>query len=97
YTRELMKEAHEKGTPVMRTLFYEFPEDKNAWEAEDEFMYGSRLLVAPVLEAGAISRKVYLPAGNKWENVETKEIYEGGQWITAPAPMDVIPVFKKID
>lgn len=96
YTRGLMKEAHEKGTPVMRTLFYEFPEDKTAWEVEDQYMYGSKLLVAPVLEAGATTRKVYLPTGSKWENVETKETYEGGQWITAPAPIESIPVFKKL-
>ena len=41
YTRDLMMEAHEKGTPLMRTLFYEFPEDSTCWEVEDEYMYGS--------------------------------------------------------
>ena len=45
YTRDLMREAHEKGTPVMRTLFYEFPEDKEAWNVEDEYLYGSQVLV----------------------------------------------------
>lgn len=61
YTRTLMREAHEKGTPVMRTLFYEFPEDKEAWEVEDEYLYGNKLLVAPILEAGAKVRNIYLP------------------------------------
>lgn len=94
YTRELMKEAHEKGTPVMRTLFYEYPEDAVCWEIEDEYLYGSDILVAPVLEAGSRSRKLYLPAGN-WIEYETKEVYEGGQWIETEAPLDVIPVFVK--
>ena len=42
YTRELMQEAHEKGTPIMRTLFYEFPQDKMCWEVEDSYMYGGK-------------------------------------------------------
>ena len=93
YTRTLMEEAHETGAPVMRTLFYEFPEDPLCWEVEDEYMYGGRYLVAPVLEAGAKSRKVYLPAGRCWELQETEEIYEGGRWVDVPAALDTMPVF----
>ena len=93
YTRELMREAHETGAPVMRTLFYEFPEDPVCWEAEDEYMYGSRYLVAPILEAGAKSRKVYLPAGCCWKLQETEEIYEGGSWVDVLAAIDTMPVF----
>nr|MCR5831844.1 family 31 glucosidase [Lachnospiraceae bacterium] len=58
YTRSLMRQAHENGTPVMRTLFYEFPDDPMSWEIEDEYMYGDSYLVAPVLEAGVTSRSV---------------------------------------
>ena len=94
YTRSLMKEAHEKGTPVMRPLFYEFPEDKQAWEIEDQYCYGSKLLVAPILETGAASRRVYLPGENaKWKMADTDEVYEGGQWITAEADLKTMPVF----
>ncbi|MCD8216441.1 MAG: family 31 glucosidase [Clostridiales bacterium] len=93
YTREIMKEAHEKGTPVMRPLFYSYPEDTACWDVEDEYMYGGSYLVAPILEAGARSRKVYLPTGKTWENIDTKEQFAGGQWIEAAAPIDVIPVF----
>lgn len=95
YTRRLMAEAHEKGTPVMRTLFYEFPEDKTAWEVEDEFCYGSELLVAPVLEAGAKERKVYLPGENPWIYVDNGTEYGGGQWITVPVTLESMPVFKR--
>lgn len=76
YTRELMKEAHEKGTPVMRILFYEFPEDSNCWEIEDQYLYGRDILVAPVLKANSESRKVYLPEG-EWIEYETKKVYKG--------------------
>ncbi len=74
YTRKLMKEAHEKGTPVMRTLFYECPEDSRCWDIEDEYFYGKDILVAPVLEAGAVSRKVYLPGNRVWVEMETQKI-----------------------
>lgn len=95
YTRKLMKEAHEKGTPVMRTLFYMYPKDASCWEVEDEYMYGPDVLVAPVLHAGATKRKVYLPKGETWiESFGTGE-YQGGQWIETDAPLDVIPVFVR--
>ena len=48
YTRSLMAEAHEKGTPVMRTMFYEFPEDAACWDISDAYMFGSDILVAPL-------------------------------------------------
>ncbi len=97
YSRSLMKEAHEKGTPVMRTLFYEFPEDERAWEIEDEYMYGDRFLVAPVFSSGTVSRSVYLPAGARWRNVSTGEEYEGGLTVETPAPLHVIPVYERTD
>ncbi len=96
YTRGLMREAHEKGTPVMRTLFYEFPNDLIAWETEDEYMYGDTYLIAPVLYAGQTSRKVYLPAEHSWKELETNLTYEGGRWLRVDTPIDRIPVFRKI-
>ena len=92
-----MKEAHENGSPVMRTLFYEFPEDAAAWDREDEYMFGPRYLVAPVLEAGATSRQVYLPAGARWKNINDGTVHEGGETVCAPAPLNVIPVFERCD
>ena len=90
-----MQEAHEKGTPVMRTLFYEYPEDTLCWEIEDEYFYGSDLLVAPVLEAGARTRKVYLPKSSAWVDCRTGTEYNGGQWVEADTPLEWTPVFLK--
>ena len=95
YTRSLMKEAHEKGTPVMRPLFYEFPQDPACWESEECYLYGSDVLVAPIAHEGALSRPVYLPAGASWTELHTGKVYEGGQTITAGAPLAVIPVFLR--
>lgn len=93
YIKKLMTAAHEKGTPPMRPLFYDFPSDKTVWEIEDEFMFGGHLLIAPVLYEKMTERKVYLPSGKTWIDVNRKMNFEGGQWITVPTPMADIPVF----
>jgi alpha-D-xyloside xylohydrolase len=98
YIEGLMKAAHEKGSPVIRPLFYDFPEDKNAWEVEDQYLFGPEFLVAPVLYEGQRERELYLPAGKNsrqtWTNVWTGERYEGGKRITVDAPLEMIPVFS---
>ena len=94
-TREAMRQAHEKGTPVMRPLFYEFPNDPQAWDVDDTYMFGGRLLVAPILELGARTRKLYLPKGAVWQSLYTGERIPGGQWIETEAPLEEIPVFLR--
>lgn len=95
YTRSLMQEAHEKGTPVMRTMFYEFPEDEKCWEVKEQYMYGPRLLVAPVAYENMRKRSVYLPKGAVWKDLNSGNTHEGGQVITVPAPLEVIPLFER--
>lgn len=97
YIRQAMKEAHEKGTPVMKPLFYDFPEDPQAWETEDAYLFGHDLLVAPVTAAGVRKREVYLPAGPLWTDARTGEVYSGGQTIVTEAPLEQIPLFVKND
>ena len=95
YTRELMRQAHEKGSPVMRTLFYEFPEDSACWDITDSYMFGSDILVAPVVYEGARSRKVYLPKGAQWVQAGSGKRYEGGQSYEIDAPIETLPVFLR--
>ncbi len=95
YVREQMQLAHEKGTPVMRPLFYDFPEDAASWDVDDAYMFGPELLVAPVLWKDVETRQVYLPAGCRWTDCHTGKVLEGGQTVTAEAPADVIPVFRR--
>jgi len=92
YIRDCMRAASESGAPVMRPLFYDFPEDKACWSVEDSYMFGPDLLVSPVMEAGALEREIYLPAGAEWTDAYTKKVYEGGRRIIVPAPLDIIPV-----
>ncbi len=95
YIARIMKAAHEKGTPVMRPLFYDFPADERAWQIEDEYMFGPDVLVAPVMYPGMRKRAVYLPAGAKWRNAETGQRHEGGETIEADAPLHLIPLFLR--
>ncbi|RKD30206.1 glycoside hydrolase family 31 protein [Lacrimispora algidixylanolytica] len=95
YTKGLMKEAHEKGTPVMRPLFYEFPEDKVCWEVEDQYLYGPDYLVAPILETGMRSRKVYFPKGFYWKEIHSGINYQGGSSEVVDSPLEYMPVFFK--
>ena len=93
YITSLMSDAHEKGYPVMRTLFFEFPDDKNAWQREDEYMFGSDILVAPILELGQRDREVYFPGGATWIDIWTGKKYAGGSTQSIDAPIDKIPFF----
>ncbi len=95
YTQSVMREAHEKGSPVMRPLFYGFPEDKKAWEIEDQYLFGGDILVAPILYAGQRQREVYLPKGESWTEVWTGKRFDGGVTVTVDAPIDQIPLFVK--
>ncbi len=92
YIHSLMEEASRTGAPLLRTMFYEFPQDPACWELDDQYMFGSDYLVAPILHAGQRERNVYLPAGT-WENVRTGELCEGGRTLLCEAPLEAIPVF----
>ncbi|MFF7645283.1 TIM-barrel domain-containing protein [Streptomyces canus] len=95
YLLELSEQAHRTGAPVMRPLFFGFPEDTHVWTVDDQFLLGPDILVAPVAEAGARSRTVYLPAGTRWTDTTTGELHEGGITLAVPAPLDRIPVFVR--
>ena len=76
YVYAQAKDCTERGLPMVRALFVEFPDDPGAWLVEDEYMFGSQILVAPLLESGN-SRMVYLPKG-KWIDYQSGKVYDGG-------------------
>ena len=76
YVYAQAKDCTERGLPMVRALLVEFPQDKGAWLVEDEYMFGSQILVAPLMESGN-SRDVYLPKG-KWIDYQSGKVYEGG-------------------
>ncbi|MCX5240335.1 family 31 glucosidase [Streptomyces prunicolor] len=95
YLLELAEATHRTGAPVMRPLFFDFPDDEHAWSVDDQFLLGPDVLVAPVTEAGARVRAVYLPAGARWTDTVNGELHEGGTTLEVPAPLERIPVFVR--
>lgn len=71
------KDCSERGLPMLRAMFVEFPDDPGAWLVDDQYLFGSDLLVAPLFEAGSTSRSVYLPGG-KWHDYQTGKVYGSG-------------------
>ena len=89
-------EASQTGAPIMRPLVYEFQSDPNVYDESFEFMFGRDILVANVLEPGAKTWKVYLPAGSKWYDWGNNyACYEGGQTIEIPVEISTIPLFLR--
>jgi alpha-D-xyloside xylohydrolase len=80
---------------MMRALVFDFRGDAKALAQTDEYMFGKSLLVAPVVEKGALKRKVYLPSGTSWFDFFTDKRVAGGQTIEADAPTNHIPVFAR--
>ena len=97
YLYSLMREASVKGLPVMRPLFLEFPEDPACYTDESlSFLYGPAVLVANVVEKGAKTRRLYLPKGCTWYDMNDHlRAYEGGQTIEVPVDLDSIPMFLR--
>ncbi len=97
YVHELFQQAHTDGQPLVRGLFYEFPNDRKATDVADEFLFGPDLLVAPVTEAGKTSRTVYLPgdASTSWTDLRDGKKYAGGTTVTLSAPIDTLPVLAR--
>jgi alpha-D-xyloside xylohydrolase len=95
YIQKQMCIAHEKGIPPMRPLFFDFPGDPQSITVDDQFMFGPDILVAPILNEGALQRDVYLPQGTDWIDAWSGSMTAGGQWITAKAPLERIPLYLK--
>jgi alpha-glucosidase (family GH31 glycosyl hydrolase) len=96
YIYSLARQASVDGMPITRPLFFVDPADQNTYTISDQFMLGEKLLVAPVLKKGAVSRDIYLPKGT-WSDLWTGRIYQGNTTLQHfSAPIDILPVFVKI-
>jgi len=87
------RNASQDGLPIVRPLYLDFPDDEEAYKVSDEFLFGNDLLVAPVFDSGAVSRKIYLPDG-KWDNLYDGADVESG-WHEVNAPIGKTPVFVR--
>ncbi len=95
YLYTLFREHERSGVPVMRPLWYEFPEDPKTYIIADQYLVGSDLMVTPVVKDGIRARHIYLPAGTEWVNWWTGEKLEGGKQHFVETPLDRVPVFAR--
>jgi alpha-glucosidase len=93
YVAHLVCDAQASGLPAQRALFLRHPQDRETFTIQDQFLYGEDMLVAPVIEAGAVMRRVYLPQG-EWRHVWSGEPYAPG-WHEVAAPVGHPPVFYR--
>ena len=94
YTCKYMDEASETGAPIMRPMFWEYPQDEKCYELEDQYFYGRDILFAPIFEQGRTERDVYLPEGT-WVHALTKEKIPGGQTIRCHAGIQEFIAFVR--
>jgi alpha-glucosidase (family GH31 glycosyl hydrolase) len=94
YTYTLAREARDTGMPLMRALWLHYPEDATARALGSEYLWGRDLLVAPVFEKGATTRRVYLPAGT-WFDWWSNERHEGGQFVERAVDLATMPIYVR--
>jgi alpha-glucosidase (family GH31 glycosyl hydrolase) len=94
YLYSTLREAHDKGTPIMRALWLHYPDDPEAVERGDEYLWGRDILVAPVTEKGVTSRRLYLPRGF-WYDFWTQDKVEGGREIEHRVDLATMPIYVR--
>ncbi len=92
YIDALYENAHRHGDPLMRPLFWHYPDEPQSWQTEDQYLFGDDLLVAPIMYAGQRQREVWLPGGHDWVNLQGERL-RGGQRVMAAAGLETIPLF----
>ena len=94
YIKSEAEYSCESGSPLMKLMFFDYPEDPTCWELEDQYLFGRDLIVCPILFEGQGERDVYLPVG-EWFDFFTGKEFEGGKTYKVDVPINKIPVFRK--
>lgn len=94
YIKKHMKLASEKGTPIMRPMFFDFPEDEICYGLGDQYMFGDDILFAPITAERQTKRTVYLPAG-KWIRTSDRAVFEGGATVDCRAEINEFIAFVR--
>jgi hypothetical protein len=94
YLYSVVRESTQTGLPIMRALWLHYADDPAAVGRGDEYLWGRDVLVAPVVEKGAVERKVYLPRG-VWHDFWTGERHEGGREVTRKVDLETIPLYVR--
>jgi alpha-glucosidase len=96
YLYTLFRDAQTSGAPILRPLFWHYPNDSSAYDHryQHEFLVGPALLVAPVTRPGQRLQEVYLPTGH-WLDLHSEQVYEGPGSVVVPAPLEQVPMFLR--
>jgi alpha-glucosidase/alpha-D-xyloside xylohydrolase len=94
YLYSAVREAHDTGMPIVRALWLHYPDDREAVARGDEYLWGRDVLVAPVVEKGAASRDVYLPAG-RWYDFWDERAHDGGQRVNRAVDLATLPLYVR--
>lgn len=94
YIKKHMDIASKKGYPVMRPMFFDYPDDEVCYSLGAQYMFGDDIIFAPITEQGAAETCVYLPEG-EWIRTTDKKLFKGGQFISASAKIDEFIAFVK--
>ncbi len=94
YIKKHMDTASEKGYPVMRPMFFDFPEDEACYELGEQYMFGGDILFAPITGQGETQKRVYLPEG-EWIRTTDKTVHTGGRFVSCHAEIHEFIAFVK--
>ncbi len=94
YIYSAAREAKDTGIPLMRPLWLHYPDDPRTLSLDDQYLWGRDILVAPVLEKGVTSRKVYLPEG-EWYDFWTDDKLDGGREVTREVNLETTPLYVR--
>lgn len=94
YISSHMDKASEEGTPLMRPMFFDYPDYKICYSLGTQYMFGDDIIFAPITEQGAVDKRVYLPSG-EWIRTTDRSVYQGGQFVDAHAEIDQFIAFVR--
>lgn len=94
YIKKHMDIASTQGIPMMRPMFFDYPDDSICYELGEQFLFGDDIIFAPITQKGETLKKVYLPTG-RWILTKNNEIFIGDTWYTISARLDEFIAFVK--
>jgi len=95
YIQNAFRKAELTGEPVWQPLLYQFQNDGPTYDIEDQFMFGDRIMAAPIVDQGLLRRRIYLPRGSRWTDWWTQQTYAGGRYIERQTGLETLPLYVR--